>query len=112
VNPFIASHGGSIHLVEMRGSVARVEMEGGCQGCAAARGTLNEIVERMLRADVPGLEGVEDVTDHGAGENPFFPRSTSGTSSGFGLAPGTTPPPVPAPSSKRRTDLAVAAGRV
>ncbi len=79
VNPLVSSHGGQVRLVRLRsdgedeGPVAEVEMSGGCQGCGAARETLQDIVARILRKGVPELAGVEDVTDHDAGLAPFFP---------------------------------------
>jgi Fe-S cluster biogenesis protein NfuA len=78
VNPLVACHGGEVRLVRLRedpeadGPVAEVEMKGGCQGCGAARETLQDLVVRILRKGVPELGGVEDVTDHDAGKAPFF----------------------------------------
>jgi len=73
VNPLVESHGGAVHLVRLRpDAVAEVGMAGGCQGCAAAAGTLQEVVARILRKAVPELRGVEDVTAHEQGANPFF----------------------------------------
>ncbi len=73
VNPLVEGHGGKIHLLGVTpDGIARVEMRGGCQGCAAARDTLTDLVTRILMKDVTGLTGVEDVTNHDAGQNPFF----------------------------------------
>ncbi|TVP78673.1 MAG: hypothetical protein EA352_01685 [Gemmatimonadales bacterium] len=73
VNPLVESHGGAVHLLAVtEAGVAQVEMSGGCQGCAAARGTLEDVVARILRKAVPALTGVTDVTDHAAGEAPWF----------------------------------------
>ncbi len=72
VNPAIASHGGAINLVEVRGTEIFLEMTGGCQGCAMSRLTLRQGVERMLRQAVPELTGVHDITDHASGVNPYF----------------------------------------
>lgn len=73
VNPLVASHGGRISLREIdeRG-VANVVMTGGCQGCAAASSTLHDVVTRILRRAVPELMGVEDVTPHAQGQNPWL----------------------------------------
>jgi len=75
INPSVAAHGGQINLVEVRDSVAYIQMSGGCQGCGMAQVTLKQGVERMLRKAVPEIAGVEDVTNHAAGENPYFESS-------------------------------------
>lgn len=75
INPSVAAHGGQISLVEVRDSVAYIQMSGGCQGCGMAQVTLKQGVERMLRKAVPEIAGVEDVTNHAAGQNPYFESS-------------------------------------
>ena len=72
VNPSIASHGGQINLVDVKGTEVFMEMTGGCQGCAASRMTLRQGVERMIRQHIPEVTEIHDVTDHDAGENPYF----------------------------------------
>lgn len=72
INPAVAAHGGKITLVGVKDHVAHIEMSGGCQGCGMARATLKQGVERMLRDAVPEIEGVHDVTDHAAGDNPYY----------------------------------------
>ena len=72
VNPAVAQHGGQIGLVEVRDNIVYIEMSGGCQGCGMAKVTLKQGVERMLTEAVPEIEGVEDVTDHAAGSNPYY----------------------------------------
>lgn len=72
INPGVASHGGKITLVEVRDNVAYVQMLGGCQGCGMAKVTLRQGVERMIRAEIPEIEAIEDVTDHVSGEQPYY----------------------------------------
>jgi Fe/S biogenesis protein NfuA len=72
VNPSIASHGGRINLVDVKGTEVFMEMAGGCQGCAMSRMTLRQGVERMIRQHVPEVTEIHDVTDHDAGEKPYF----------------------------------------
>ncbi len=72
VNPAIASHGGRIDLVDVDGTEIFMEMSGGCQGCAMSRMTLRQGVEKMLRQAIPEISAIHDVTDHSAGENPYF----------------------------------------
>jgi Fe/S biogenesis protein NfuA len=72
VNPSIASHGGQINLVDVKGTELYMEMTGGCQGCAMSRLTLRQGVERMIRQAIPEITEIHDITDHESGENPFF----------------------------------------
>lgn len=74
VNPAIASHGGKINLVDVKETEIYMEMTGGCQGCAMSRMTLRQGVERMIRQHIPEVTEIHDVTDHSAGENPYFSR--------------------------------------
>jgi Fe-S cluster biogenesis protein NfuA len=72
VNPMIAAHGGRVTLVEVDQGWARIRLEGGCQGCSLAEVTVRQGIEPLLRARVPELVGLADVTDHAAGTTPFF----------------------------------------
>lgn len=75
INPSIASHGGIIELIEVKDNVAYVHMGGGCQGCGSAAATLRQGVEQRLKELVPEITALVDVTDHDAGENPYFPSA-------------------------------------
>ena len=72
INPSIASHGGYVTLVDVEGDRALVELGGGCQGCGLAAMTLRQGIESSIKHHVPEIVEVVDVTDHSAGENPFF----------------------------------------
>ena len=72
INPSIASHGGLVTLAEVDGDRALVELGGGCQGCGLAAMTLRQGIESSIKHHVPEILEVVDVTDHSAGENPFF----------------------------------------
>lgn len=78
INPGVASHGGRVSLVDIRDNVVYLRMGGGCQGCGMASVTLTQGIKRALREAVPEVEGVEDVTDHSAGENPYYEPSEVG----------------------------------
>ena len=74
VNPALASHGGFVELVgvdEADGTVY-MKMGGGCQGCSMSRMTMMQGVQAMLKEAVEGVTRVQDVTDHAAGENPYY----------------------------------------
>jgi Fe-S cluster biogenesis protein NfuA len=68
----IAAHGGRVVLVEVDQGWVRIRLEGGCQGCSLAEVTVRQGIEPLLRARVPEMVGLADVTDHAAGTNPFF----------------------------------------
>jgi Fe/S biogenesis protein NfuA len=72
VNPAIASHGGSVGLVEVREDVVYLEMMGGCQGCGMAAATLAQGIRRIIMENVPDVKDIVDVTNHEAGVNPYY----------------------------------------
>jgi len=74
VNPSIAAHGGQISVERVEDGTVYLRMSGGCQGCAASSATLRQGVERMLRAALPQIAEIVDVTDHAAGSNPYYSR--------------------------------------
>lgn len=72
VNPQIASHGGKIEVVRVDNGVLYIEMHGGCQGCSSSKYTLQYGVEQKILETFPDIISIEDVTDHSAGENPYY----------------------------------------
>ena len=72
INPVIASHRGHVALVGADQGWVRIRLEGGCQGCSLAEVTLRQGIEPLLRARLPDMTGLVDVTDHEAGTQPFF----------------------------------------
>jgi len=74
VNPALAAHGGFVELVGVDESDGTVYMKmgGGCQGCSMSRMTMMQGVQAMLKEAVDGVTRVQDVTDHAAGENPYY----------------------------------------
>ena len=73
VNPAIAAHRGRVTVAGADQGWVQIRLEGGCQGCSLAEVTLRQGIEPLLRARLPGLAGLADVTDHQAGTEPFFP---------------------------------------
>ena len=72
VNPAIAAHGGRADLVAVEDDTAYLRLSGGCAGCGMASVTLSQGIEVAIRAGVPEITHIVDVTDHAAGENPYF----------------------------------------
>ncbi len=73
INPALASHGGYASLVGVNDDDSVVvTMGGGCQGCAMSQATLSDGIKRAIMDAIPEVTEVVDVTDHTAGENPYF----------------------------------------
>lgn len=68
--PGIQSHGGDVHLVEVRNHVAILEMTGSCHGCASSLITLKRGIEKNLYDQVPELRAIEVVGLTGASQQP------------------------------------------
>ena len=72
INPSIAAHGGVAELVAVEGGTAYLRLGGGCQGCGMASVTLSQGIETAIRQAIPEITSVIDVTDHAAGQNPYY----------------------------------------
>jgi Fe-S cluster biogenesis protein NfuA len=72
VNPAIAAHRGHVSVTGADHGWIRIRLDGGCQGCSLAEVTIRQGIEPLLRARLPVITGVIDVTDHEAGTDPFF----------------------------------------
>lgn len=72
LNPAVAAHGGNISLVGIKEKKVYLTFGGGCHGCGLVDVTLKQGVEARIRELIPEIEEVIDVTDHSAGENPFY----------------------------------------
>ena len=68
-------YGRVARLFELKGvddDKVYVLMGGGCQGCAVSAMTLREGIAASITAAIPEITEVIDVTDHDAGENPYY----------------------------------------
>lgn len=72
INPSLASHGGYASLAGVDGSTVFLTMGGGCQGCAMSAATLREGIQVAIKDAIPEVTDVIDVTDHDAGDSPFY----------------------------------------
>jgi Fe-S cluster biogenesis protein NfuA/nitrite reductase/ring-hydroxylating ferredoxin subunit len=59
VRPYLESHGGNVELLGVEGGVARVRMEGSCDGCPSSAVTLKLAIEEAILKAAPDLEGIE-----------------------------------------------------
>lgn len=64
-----------VSLADVKDNMVYLQMGGGCQGCGMADVTLKQGIEMMISEEVPELVDIIDVTDHAAGQNPYFGAS-------------------------------------
>lgn len=76
INPSLAMHGGFATLERVEEDVAYIIMGGGCQGCGLASLTLSEGIKAQIEDRIPEIREVVDVTNHAAGQNPFYEASS------------------------------------
>lgn len=74
INPGVAEHGGSVQVVDVNNDSVYVRLHGGCQGCGAADFTLKQGIEMIVKRAVPEIKQIIDLTNHGAGLNPYYRR--------------------------------------
>jgi len=62
IRPYIQSHGGDVHVLEVtEDGIARLQMVGACNGCPMSMLTMRLGIERLLKEKVPQLKGAESV---------------------------------------------------
>jgi Fe-S cluster biogenesis protein NfuA/nitrite reductase/ring-hydroxylating ferredoxin subunit len=59
VRPYLESHGGNVQFLGVGDGVARVRLEGSCEGCPSSTMTLKLAIEEAVQKAAPELEGVE-----------------------------------------------------
>src|SRR5436190_3014246 len=61
VRPYLGSHGGDVHLLEVDGEVVRLRFSGSCKSCPSSAVTLELAVEDAVRAAAPEISSIEVV---------------------------------------------------
>ena len=59
VRPYLRSHGGNVELLGVEGGVARLRLQGSCDGCPSSSMTLKLAIEEAIQKAAPDLEGIE-----------------------------------------------------
>ena len=59
VRPYMESHGGDVELLGIEGGIARLRLEGSCNGCPASASTMELAIEQALQDAAPDLEGID-----------------------------------------------------
>jgi Fe-S cluster biogenesis protein NfuA/nitrite reductase/ring-hydroxylating ferredoxin subunit len=73
VRPYMQSHGGNVELLGIEGGVARVRLQGSCDGCPSSTVTLKLAIEEAVLKAAPDLERIEA---EGVAEPPPKPTTT------------------------------------
>jgi len=55
----LQSDGGDVEFVSEKDGVVRVRLTGACGGCPMATMTLKNVVEQMVKSDIPEVKSVE-----------------------------------------------------
>jgi Fe-S cluster biogenesis protein NfuA/nitrite reductase/ring-hydroxylating ferredoxin subunit len=58
VRPYMESHGGDVELLGVEDGIARIRLEGSCDGCPASASTLELAIKSALDEAAPDLEGL------------------------------------------------------
>ncbi|MGE2713532.1 NifU family protein [Mycolicibacterium litorale] len=61
VRPYLGSHGGDVHLLDVDGTTVRLRFSGTCRSCPSSAATLELAVEDAVRAAAPEIESIEVV---------------------------------------------------
>jgi Fe-S cluster biogenesis protein NfuA/nitrite reductase/ring-hydroxylating ferredoxin subunit len=59
VGPYLGSHGGGVELLGVSDGVARLRLEGSCEGCPSSAMTLQLAIEEAIHKAAPDVERVE-----------------------------------------------------
>jgi Fe-S cluster biogenesis protein NfuA len=59
VRPYLGSHGGDVELLGVERGVARLRLEGTCNGCPSSTVTLQNAIEEAILKAAPDLERIE-----------------------------------------------------
>ena len=64
IRPNLQADGGDVELVNVTDDgIVQVRLQGACHGCPMAAMTLQMGRERILKKEIPEVQGVENVTD-------------------------------------------------
>ncbi|MFH1046206.1 MAG: NifU family protein [Candidatus Omnitrophota bacterium] len=59
VRPMLSMHGGGVELIDVSADgTVKVRLIGGCAGCPSAQMTLTQVVEGVIKANVPQVKKV------------------------------------------------------
>ncbi|MBV8445700.1 MAG: NifU family protein, partial [Candidatus Dormibacteraeota bacterium] len=80
VRPYLGSHGGDVHLLEVAGDpdnyTVRLQFSGSCRSCPSSSVTLELAVEDAVRAAAPEITSIEVIAAEPDSESGFIPAES------------------------------------
>ncbi len=70
VRPYLGSHGGDVHLLDITGDTVQLQFAGSCKSCPSSAVTLELAVEDAIRAAAPEVSSIEVVAPEAAPAEP------------------------------------------
>lgn len=70
VRPYLGSHGGDVHLLDIDGDTVKLQFAGSCKSCPSSAVTLELAVEDAIRAAAPEVSSIELVAPEAAPAEP------------------------------------------
>ncbi len=70
VRPYLGSHGGDVHLLDIVGDTVQLQFAGSCKSCPSSAVTLELAVEDAIRAAAPEVSAIEVVAPEAAAAEP------------------------------------------
>jgi Fe-S cluster biogenesis protein NfuA len=58
VRPYLEQHGGDVELLGVEGGVARLRLQGSCNGCPSSTATLKHAIEDAIQRVAPDIEEI------------------------------------------------------
>jgi Fe-S cluster biogenesis protein NfuA len=59
VRPYLEQHGGDVELLGIDGGVARLRLQGTCNGCPSSTATLKHAIDDAIQRAAPDIERIE-----------------------------------------------------
>ncbi|HDI61317.1 MAG TPA: NifU family protein [Desulfobacteraceae bacterium] len=59
IRPALQADGGDVELVDVVDGVVKVRLQGACKGCPMSQMTLRNVIERVIKKDIPEVKAVE-----------------------------------------------------
>jgi Fe-S cluster biogenesis protein NfuA len=59
IRPALQADGGDVELVDVVDGVVKVRLQGACKGCPMSQMTLRNVIERVIKKEIPEVKAVE-----------------------------------------------------